>query len=771
MERRLVVAAICIVATTTLPVSSAWNQLGGDSDRSGVFFSADHDLDVAAWGSLTTNSSSLILNWREQGMVVTPHGTMALTVSVGPGGNYGQSCSFVIVDSFRANATRRGEPFQCGLYSSITAYDPVRDQILVCSGNRADSPVLRALDAETLEERWHISPIPDLGHTEDPGTNSWSSLPWYCSGAMVDMAKAEVVLSFFMWSASAGDYTNRITKINLETGQVIWAVSIPHWRYFAETQPPTLPEPPVTSAEQDGVTFPMLVTQTESGYIVSGYVGCKCTFNNPPRHGMRQAPEIPQRQDAFTWAAAWLSPSGEIRGTALSFDPARTTEAQENSQLQGGSIWAAASGQHAAMALGDHLMLINPADPAPYKDLPLEGLKVPDGSSWWPAPKWWNEFLVLPLPEAIRVYDGGSLAPRWTALESTGWRISDTLIAPTRDLFVLAAREQDQRTSVFRLDLEDGTVIQEIPLPLLVNLTDVSNVGFNLGGWFAHFLPNPGEPGLLVWDQRGNYILLGQPLQTHRPNGTVSNAFPRPGEPVTLKVIAPTGLSLARYNVHWGEGSSETYAAHENATHVYRDAGVHNIRITAIYDGGLTATNSTLVDVGGSPPVPPVRLSKVQTAFAPQNENRTWGIVGVVLVVVGALVTLFQRWFSRRVVRREMKRLDQIRAQSTTDLSGAVRALEVYRTALRGKLAKGRISDTHFSVLELRSNSLLAAMRGRIMASFAGRLTTKFQFGLEAALQDDVVSPGESSSLLQALDGEKGLTPAERAAVQTLLRA
>jgi hypothetical protein len=732
------------------PTALAWDQLRGGPERGGVATVPGAPLDVVA--SFATIADDVratqhLHAWYGQGFVATPGGWLAEHHDPTVHGN----CTLVrVTDPLRG--AFESTPLPPCNFGGFDAYDARDGLLLLCAEGTNDAPVLLALDARTLEVRWDVRPGRDLGATAPSLGEALFAIGfdfnWYCSGSAIDLEGGEVVVPF---TEGAG-FHNRVASIELATGRVRWWTEVPASLVYAG-HGAGVPSPPAT-VEGSGFGFgPQVATLTTSGVLVTGVLFCAQCASDLVQRGI-----------------AWLTREGAFVGGVAA------SPTEEGDLVPGGSQWAASAGSLGAVAMGRRLLLIDPQSAQPVLRAPLDTLEplntecaasgnvAPESAgscsrAEWVAPVWWQKTILVPVVHSVTAFSDVDLSKRWAWTEGLDWFVHDILVSNAGSASVLLSRggENDTQAEVVQLSMQTGDVLQKLPLP---------DPRPGLNGWAGRLQPLPGE-GLLVVRADGHLYALGPAPADRVPALRLSGAFPRPGEAVSLQVEPGGGGSLTRVLVGWGEGPIEELAPGQLAQHTYGAPGPREVVVTAVYADGRTGTATALVHVGGTPPQ---ELTLLQQAFAPDNQNLTFGLVGIALAAGGGLVALERRHRRRGRMGRELARLEELRALGEARPAQALRELGAYRAGLHAALGEGNLDEAQYGALETRAARLAAPLRRRVLAAWEGRASPRFLRLLDAALEDGVLSAAEAGALREAMRGER-LSARQREELAGLLGA
>lgn len=307
-------------------------------------------------------------------------------------------------------------------------------------------------------------------------------------------------------------------------------------------------------------------------------------------------------------------------------------------------------------------------------------------------------------------------------------------------------------------DLHTGFIRQELQLPQLRQ-----NGGFlRITALQAERDPEGGH--VLAWNTAGWGVWIGEADARLRPTVQVGQAYPRLREPFSLEVSAPGAIAI---DVAWGDGSLQHAKPGEVLSRAFSKAADLEARVTAIYADNRTGT--TVVYLHPGMPAP-VELSALQLAFAPENQNLTFGLLGLFLTLAGAMVALWSRSRRRSVIAREFESLEAIRALGRSDPLAAIAAVAGFRRRLKQDLTQGRLDDSQFAALELDVRELQQLLRQRILGDVGARLSGAFANALDVALQDGRLEGPERAELTRRLAGEAAVTVTERRRLAGLLR-
>ena len=726
----LVLALLVGLATLAQAQAPAtWDELAGGAARTGAAFLPATTLDVLEARDLFGNDTEIDLRY-SKGLVSTPHGLLALA-------QRGEECLLLTIGEEVEETVLDA----CTL-GTLTAYDRANDQLLICVRGAAQSPIFQARDARTGELKWGVRPV-DLGSAGAP-------IPWDCRGtALAPQGTALVAL----YSVQAGPElaggvpTNAIVaRVNTTSGIPEWDVAITAGSFYSGPLP-TSPE------VGTGGFVPFGISITESGVVVSGRATCACGKGDPIASAATATVQ---------GAVAWMRmEDGALVGGALAEDDPDALLAGEGvPERKYGQWWATTQGPLAGFALGERVMLVNPAETKPVRATAFEGLETGQGFIGTAPSVWWGSTLIVPIVKSVTAVDAGSLdlATMWSRTLGDQWIVSGTMVAPPSDLLVAVSDygtdtpDEDVASVIHRLDLATGNELQRIPLPGTIRSTS------NTGRMAFQPLEN-GE--LVVFTLDGRLFRLGNADPQIVPRVDVSHAYPDPRDAVDVDIADP--VAGATYIVAWGDDTIEEGGT--SWSHRYGSPGTRTLRVTALYADGRTATTERAIHVGATPP-PDTFLAR---QFSSENQERTFFVLGIVVTLLGALIAFLVRRRRRGRLGDELRRLEEIRERGRRDPATAIRDLGLYRERLLGEVRAHKLDDAQFNTLEARANVVFSALRTRLLGPLAGRISADFRHALDVVLHDGRVDAEELSALRGALDAERDLASDERARLAAML--
>jgi outer membrane protein assembly factor BamB len=280
-----------------------------------------------------------------------------------------------------------------------------------------------------------------------------------------------------------------------------------------------------------------------------------------------------------------------------------------------------------------------------------------------------------------------------------------------------------------------------------------------------------GDGVLAVAGQDGALALLGRTAASLRPAAQASTAFPPAGQEVRVDLsgTAPGLLGPAtRFRADWGDGSASDWQASPVLTHAYAAAGEREARVWAGNDANQTSSEVVVFHVGSAPPV---ALSPLQQAFAPENQNLTLFFVGLALTAMAAVPGVARLRRKRSRLREELKALERAYAMTRERPGDCEAALAERKARARGMLLDGKLDEAQFAILEKRIDELRGTLRLGALEGPLRFLPYSMVLALREVLADGRVTAWEREQFLAALERDEHLHPEQKQKVRAQLDA
>jgi hypothetical protein len=644
-------------------------------------------------------------------------------------------CALSFADQRLTTQQRVPIPACDGAAGSSIILSAGNDAVLLCRRTvPVSTPVLLAVDPQG-ETIWAKTPQ-DLVPLSVQGTVTWS-----CNGGA--LRDGRLVATFTMDGAGAGSGypgDHAIIAFDAATGDVVWDTEVQTTDNVAMVVGSDVSLHPSGGPDYAGFA-PLTVTALDRGYIVTGIVGGTCAL-------VLLHPDGIQEEILYASETPFGRPPVPSEGLVLD----RAIDQLPPASCTG---WAAPAGPFAITAFGPEVVRLDPLAPSPL-DRTTPELTFPFLPHAALGPAQSGGDLVVPVQNGVVILDRETLQVRgWHRLSPQPWySMWDFATTPSGNVWVVGADAEDGTFA--DLVTPTGRLVQRLPL------------GLDLPGQtgFRHSVMRlvPLDDGFVVVDADGYAVRFGQGEDSLMPKATLEDAYPAVDASFGLGV-RPVAEAVAT-QVFWGDGGSSTLMPGERLTWRYGEAGEKTVRVTSIFADNRTATTTVAVHVGQDPPE---RLSFIQRAFAPENSEMTWGVIGLILALFSG-IGAFAAWaWRRRGMSSDLRELDRIRASAVAQPLDALGDLRRYRRELRRRAAKGNLDGAAFASLAQEADTLARALQHRLLVHFEGRLGPRLRAIVDTALADGILASSELDAIGAALDGEARLTPGERRDLGRLL--
>lgn len=721
---------LALAALTLAPAALAgWTQAGGGPAHDGR--AALGDLDVVAqlpllpqgWqpADAADPAASLVLE--------TAAGVLAL-------GRDGTACRLALMDVAgpdpAAYAPRPASgPIPCPLGARLVGWDAGAGRALVCVDGVQTAPLLQSWPLDGAAAAWTRAPQADAPDPLALVPASGEAGIWSCRAPALDAGS--IVVAF-----SSAEGRNRVESLALADGQVQWSATVPSSVFLSA--PPQAPSTPVglPGPVQDatGAFAIRSVVLTTTGVVVAGRLDGTNAADAPP-------------------GLAWFGHDGMLRG-AYSLSPGADPTAATAQTLLATSRASAANGRLAAHLVGSDLFVVDPTNAQGT----LTPLGTPSlGQAELASPCWARDTLVVPGEAAAFLVPATDPSALVTWPGFGGGRLQACAVTPTSLWAAVTRSDNGTRTDLLEASLLSARSLRRIPLPLAPADPAALTV-----------LLLPLDDGRLLATAGSDAVLLAPLPATGvaAPTIKAESRYPNADQPATVTVDQPAGASNGtRLLLAWGDGLLEEVAPGRHS-HTYGEGGDRVVRLTAVAPDNRTATRTQVLHVGAAAPEP---RNFFQWAFAAENQNYTFTVIGLLVTFGGAAIAAAGVARGRNRLGRHLAALDRIRDDGRREPFVAIRELHGFREERRRDLGRGRLEDAQYVVLESAATEVLHLLRQRILGTYVGRVSDRFSHALDLALADGDIDDAEGQGLLGLAGHEADLTAPERDRLAGLVRS
>lgn len=710
-----------------------WAQMGGSPDHSG-------------WGDLPAGPLDVLGQFEALPNAELGYHTAPVTVAGGLALDFldsdSQRCGFLFFDDASEARGARNVTMPClqGSRPDLFAHDALSNLLFLCHAGMPSEPFLVARDAESTRVAWSLTPA-DLGILD---TGDAPATLWHCTAGAVDATAREVVVGLHQGSSGRG----WVASVRADDGRVNWARathgSAPAGQgdFLPADAERTLDPARDQGFEADEVTI------THAGIAVGGDIADQVQ------------------------AVVWMDRQGNINGGSSPDVGGDRPGADLGPARSRSGAWVGNGGDLAAIVMDRRLIVVNPSLPSPLKELTIDIQEPLTEANLFPWPAWWSSYLLTPLTHSVHAFQGTDFRPAWTWYPGPAWRISSLLIAPPGDAYVLAtqAAAQGHDAYLWRLDLVSGEAVQRLPLPIGPAVRSSTIEGVSVTRWFADLVPSPAG-GLLVVDRQGQMVRLGRAPDGLAPRVEIATEYPRLREDVVVRPTAAWGTTPLRFLVNFGSGPVQELDPGGSARFQYATTGLRTVRVTAVFGDGRTATAERTLDVGGTPPTPPADRTFLEQAFARQNQDLTFGILGIAIALGGG-VAAYARMRTRRYrLRHEVAAIEHSAAALSDDAERAEAVLADHRSRIRTMALTGKLDHAEANLLERRLDEFVRQARLDALETRFPFLTVGMARALKGMLADTRISSPERQTVLETLERDADLTEDQKGRLRRQVEA
>lgn len=278
-----------------------------------------------------------------------------------------------------------------------------------------------------------------------------------------------------------------------------------------------------------------------------------------------------------------------------------------------------------------------------------------------------------------------------------------------------------------------------------------------------------GEGVLAVAGRNGNLTVIGSTAASPRAAAAASSLYPAPGVPVRVDLsasVAGAQGAPSMYRADWGDGNVTDWQASPVLAHAYAAPGDVRARFQVRNDANQTASAFATFRVGATPPVP---LTPLQVAFAPENQNVTFFLIGLAITGLAAAPSVARLRRRRHRLQKELAAVEQAYEHTKDRFLECEAALAERKARARGLLLDEKLDEPQFAILEKRIEELAQEVRLRTLDERLAFLPHGMVRSLQAMLADGRINAWERRTLLEALERERTLTADQRAQTKALI--
>lgn len=698
--------------------AAAWDQFGGNAANTGAIDSGPAWPDVAFEVQLPGSLQSTPVIDADAVYVATSRSTE-------PG--LGSAALFrVDLATGRADLLyedEQGRPLRIagpvGLMASpdsttLEAYD-VRSGELLWTSPGIGGPGARDIDLQNVvheDGRLYVAFAADPGEPPpDPRLGSLAR-PRIYGLACLDASDGRL-----LWEAPGADRSLNLTglaNIQVLAGQGIAMLYAAVQRSAAWPAPDVAADPGLVQTTARDLNYRLLAFDRETGAFL-----WELTDAVPPAVGAQNVRALPGTR-AFSGGAPLLT-------TTFAF--VRTDRFLALNLATGARIWESDAGL---------------ADPNPVRGTLTAG---------------WNDGILLgTTAQTLYRLDATTGEPLWQHTEADpvfAYSISTIGVSPTT-AYVSTIRDDGSRVrGIDAYAVDDGE--------LLWRFESQDTAGLLLNQPMRQGYGN----GIAVFGQNdGKLIVLGRTPASLVAPALDATAYPAPGENVRVDLGAAGAGSHGpptRYRADWGDGNVTSWQPSPLFEHAYEVPGVRTARFEAANDANQTASAMVTYRVGEPEP------NVLSVAFAPENQERTFFVLGLLITGVGGLIGVLAVRRRRGRLAREIAAVDALAEAHRADAASHEMALRERRVRARGLVMDGKLDEAQGAILERHIDDLARRVRLREVDHGLDFLPQRIARQLREALQDGRLSGIEHAHVARLIQDDPVLTPELKARTRAAL--
>lgn len=284
-------------------------------------------------------------------------------------------------------------------------------------------------------------------------------------------------------------------------------------------------------------------------------------------------------------------------------------------------------------------------------------------------------------------------------------------------------------------------------------------------------------------ERNGTVTLWGKSPSSPQPVLEVATSFPPVNASVLLDASASRpGLDpIVAYRANWGDGPEPIWTPWQESPvleHTYGTAGPHEVWVQVRSASGQTNRASLTLRVGEIDPATIVfaaytapELSFLQTAFSRENQDVTFFILGLAVTLAGAVLAALRLSRRHSRLRRELKYLEGIERRHVRTPIQCEQILVQRRNDYPRLVVEQFFDSSQISILEKHIDNSVRRLRVGAFEARLDYLPYRLVRILHSMLQDAQVKRHELEGFVNALRKERGLTPAQKNEVRSLVES
>lgn len=278
----------------------------------------------------------------------------------------------------------------------------------------------------------------------------------------------------------------------------------------------------------------------------------------------------------------------------------------------------------------------------------------------------------------------------------------------------------------------------------------------------------PSEPGFgkgfMVWGAPDGAVhVIGKTAASPEPVAEVSTRYPEPGDAVTVELSASQAGALGpvtAYGADWGDGSPLDEQIDPVLSHTFEEPGDVTARFVVVNDADQEASTFVTFQVGEPEP------NWISQRFAPENQDLTFGVLGLLVAFTGGAIGVGRRYRKRSLLQDELEAMEHGVEELQDRPSECEAFLDTRKARARSLAIDGKLEEQQVTVLESRAEELRGSLRLEALQEEFAFLPHGLVTKARQMVTDGDVSALEREAFLAALEEDEMLTEAQRATVR-----
>lgn len=255
-------------------------------------------------------------------------------------------------------------------------------------------------------------------------------------------------------------------------------------------------------------------------------------------------------------------------------------------------------------------------------------------------------------------------------------------------------------------------------------------------------------------------VVLGRNDASPTAQPTSSTSYPEAGEQVEVDLSSSQpGVQgpVTRYKAIWGDGATTGWQEDPLLRHTYNQEGEVTARFLAANEANQTSSSTNTFYVGQEAPTEP---NMIETAFARENQDMTFGILGIVVAVTGGAIGVARSYRKRTRLQDVLEDIEEAYEETQHNPAECEAQLTERKTHARGLMLDGELREEQLQVVDNRIQELRTQLRMSTLEEGFKDLPHRVVRALEEMLKDGRITRMEHQGAHAAIDEAEGLTDA-----------